>query len=117
MFDNLASGNAPSVNFTVNGTAYNMGYYLADGIYPPWATLIKGISSAQSQKQRYFTAKQSEYRKDIERTFGVLQAKYAIIKGPARLWIPVDLKFIVDCGIILHNMGIEYKQGMEELRI
>ena len=27
------------------------------------------------------------------------------------------LKYIVDCVIILHNMGIEYEKGMEELRI
>jgi len=53
----------------------------------------------------------------VERTFGVLQAKYAIIKGPARRFKPVALKYIVDCIIILHNMGIDYEKGMEELRI
>jgi hypothetical protein len=29
----------------------------------------------------------------------------------------VALKYIVDCVIILHNMGIDYEKGMEELRI
>ena len=53
----------------------------------------------------------------MERAFGVLQAKYAIIKGPARRFKPVALKYIVDCIIILHNMGIDYENGMEELRI
>jgi hypothetical protein len=61
--------------------------------------------------------KQSEYRKDEERAFGVLQAKYTIIKGPARQWSVEDLKYIVDCVIILHNMGIVYESGMDELRI
>ena len=50
-----------------------MGYYLADGIYPPWATLISGVPVAVDIKQQVFTAKQSEFRKDVERTFGVLQ--------------------------------------------
>lgn len=117
VFDNLATGTGPEVRYEVNGRQYNMGYYLADGIYPSWATLISGISSPQSNKHRYFTAKQQEYRKDVERAFGVLQAKYAIMKGPARLWNPVDLKFIVDCVVILHNMGILYDRDSEELRI
>jgi hypothetical protein len=84
LFDNLAQGIGPEVNYTINGREYNIGYYLVDGIYPPWATLISGISSPQSTKQKYFTMNQSEYRKDVECVFVVLQAKYAIIKGPAR---------------------------------
>jgi hypothetical protein len=47
--------------------------------------------------------KQSEYQKDVEHAFGVLQAKYTIIKGP-RQWSVEDLKYIVDCVIISHNM-------------
>jgi hypothetical protein len=116
-FDNLARGIAPPVNVTVNGRNYNMGYYLADGIYPPWATLIRPISSPQSNKHKYFTAKQAEYRKEVEHAFCVLQATYQIIKeGPTRLWDVYDLEYIVDCVIILHNMGIMYEQGMEELQ-
>jgi hypothetical protein len=61
LFDNLAQGIGPEVNYTVNGREYNMRYYLTNGIYPPWATLISGISRPQSTKQKYFTMKQSEY--------------------------------------------------------
>jgi hypothetical protein len=79
--------------------------------------LISDISSPRSNNHKYFTLKQAEYQKDVERAFGVLQAKYAIMKGPARKFNPVALKYIVDCVIILHNMGIDYEKGMEELRI
>ncbi|XP_020262216.1 uncharacterized protein LOC109838163 [Asparagus officinalis] len=34
VFDDIESGEAPRVNFTVNGREYNLAYYLADGIYP-----------------------------------------------------------------------------------
>jgi hypothetical protein len=117
VFDNLDKNIGPIVNFKVNGRDYNMGYYLADGIYPPWATLISVISSPQSNKHKHFALKQVEYQKDVEHAFGVLQAKYPIMKGPTRKWNPVALKYIVDCVIILHNMGIDYEKGMEELRI
>jgi hypothetical protein len=61
--------------------------------------------------------KQSEYRKDVEHAFGVLQAKYAIIKGLVRQWSVEDLKYNVDCVIILHNMRIMYESDMDELKI
>jgi hypothetical protein len=60
---------------------------------------------------------QSRYQKDVECSFGILQAQYVIIKGPARLWSQVDMKYIVDCVIILHNMTIVYEKDMEQLRI
>jgi hypothetical protein len=51
VFDNLAQGTAPEVNFMINRSDYSMGYYLADVIYPLWATLISGYSSPQTNKQ------------------------------------------------------------------
>jgi hypothetical protein len=59
--------------------------------------------------------KQAEYRRDAERAFGVLQVKYAVVKRPSRLWNLMDLKFIVDCVVVLHNMGIYYERDMNEL--
>ncbi|XP_074271392.1 uncharacterized protein LOC141595329 [Silene latifolia] len=35
-FNQFLEGQNPDVQFSVNGTSYNMGYYLADGIYPEW---------------------------------------------------------------------------------
>ena len=37
----------------------------------------------------------------------MLQARFAIIRGPARLWHHEDLTFIMKACIILHNMIIE----------
>ena len=66
MFAKLAEGQAPKVNFSINGHDYTMGYYLADGIYPSWATLVKSIKLPQGNKRKYFTKAQEANRKDVE---------------------------------------------------
>lgn len=112
VFDGLASGTAAPVNFDVNGHSYDMGYYLADGIYPDWATLVKGVSAPVTAKQQLFTLKQAAYRKDVERAFGVLQAKFAVIRYPARLHHTSSLKATMKCAVIIHNMAVEDERGL-----
>ena len=72
VFARLAGGHRPEVNFEVNGHQYNKGYYLADGIYPQWSTLVKTISNLQGEKRARFAQAQESARKDVERAFGVL---------------------------------------------
>ena len=81
LFKDLAEGRAPSVNYSINGHNYTMGYYLADGIYPPWSTLVKTIPYPQENKHKNFAKAQQSARKDVERAFGVLQARFAIVHG------------------------------------
>ena len=70
LFANLAEERAPEVNYTINGHDYTMGYYLADGIYRSWATLVKSISLPMGNKRKYFAKAQKAVRKDVERAFG-----------------------------------------------
>ena len=50
---------------------------------------------------------QEACRKDVERAFGVLQSRFAIIKGPTRYWEKPVLHDIISTCIIMHNMIIE----------
>ena len=107
LFANLREECGPSANYTIMGNHYNMEYYLADGIYPKWATIVQSISHPQGLAHEFFAKKHESYRKDVERAFWVLQARFAIIQGPTRFWYHEDLTFIMKVCIILHNKIIE----------
>lgn len=80
VFSKLAEGQAPVVNYEINGHQYNKGYYLADGIYPEWSTFVKTIRRPQGKKRCRFAKEQESDRKDVERA----QARWTIVRHPAR---------------------------------
>ncbi|XP_021717880.1 putative nuclease HARBI1 [Chenopodium quinoa] len=74
---------------------------------PVWATFVKSITSPQARKDRLFAKHQEAARKDVERAFGVLQARFAIIKKPSLAWDTDILHNIMLACIIIHNMIVE----------
>ncbi|KAK1602962.1 hypothetical protein QYE76_027162 [Lolium multiflorum] len=67
---------------------------------------------ALTRKEACFTKNQEACRKDIERAFGVLQARFAIVRGPARFWDKETLVDVMICCVILHNMIIEDERDL-----
>ncbi|GJS65000.1 ALP1-like protein isoform X1 [Tanacetum coccineum] len=104
LFDDLLNDTAPVVPYVVNGVGYEKGYYLADGIYPQWATFVKSFTVANDAKHAYFKKRQEGARKDVERAFGVLQGRWGIIQQPARSYHVNTLHRVMYSCIILHNM-------------
>ncbi|KAL5739605.1 hypothetical protein ACOSQ2_028785 [Xanthoceras sorbifolium] len=93
--------------------AYNTGYYLANSIYPKWSTLVQTIHDLRGPKKSLFAMKQEACRKDVERAFGVLQSRFAIVKGPARFWNKHVLHDIMSSCIIMHNMIVEDERDVD----
>jgi hypothetical protein len=107
LFAKLANGEAPACNYKVNGHDCTLGYYLADGIYQSWGTFVRTISKPKIKKEAEFAKAQEACQKDIDRAFGALQARFAIVRGPACFWDKKSLKNIMKACVILHNMVIE----------
>ncbi|XP_073051193.1 uncharacterized protein [Primulina eburnea] len=108
----LAQGIAPPAHYTICGKEYHTGYYLADGIYPKWATIVQTIRDPLGTKKKYFAMKKESCRKDVEHAFGVLQSRFAIVAAPARSWRKNDLYYIMKACIIMHNMIIEDERDL-----
>ncbi|CAL9011683.1 unnamed protein product [Prunus brigantina] len=116
VFNDVLRGEAPKITYEINNIVYQTGYYLADGIYPRWTTFVKSIPHPRTQKQKLFATYQESYRKDVERCFGILQARWAIIRGAARMFDEEVLRSIMMTCIILHNMIVEDEFDYEARR-
>lgn len=57
---------------------------------------------------------QEAARKDVERAFGVLQQRFAIIRGPSRMFKVKELTNMMKACVILHNMIIEDERDDSE---
>ena len=72
--------------YWVNDHKYEGPYYLADDIYPRWSTFVKTVPYPQSEMEKHFAKCQEGCKKDVERCFGILQARWAIIRAAARMF-------------------------------
>ncbi|KAM2409482.1 hypothetical protein TB2_027650 [Malus domestica] len=107
VFNDVLQGKAPKVTYVVNRRKYDGAYYLADGIYPQWETFVKTVPCPRSAKEKHFASCQEGCRKDVERCFGILQARWAIVMGAARMFDIESLRSIMMMCVILHNMIVE----------
>jgi hypothetical protein len=107
LFVDVIRGCTPVVSFTIIGREYQIGYYLADGIYPSWPVFVKGFPVPQQEKHRFFSMKQASVRKDVECAFGLLKKRFHILAIPGRSYSQHILNLIMHACIILHNMIID----------
>jgi hypothetical protein len=107
VFSRITECIAPEIFYVINGNPYDKGYYLADDIYPSWAIFVKTVRNPADKKCKRFAKDQEAARKDVERVFGVLQLKWAIVRYPARTWSSERMWNVMTACVIMHNMIVE----------
>lgn len=112
----ILKGKFESPEYEINGTKYKHPYFHTDGIYPDLAIFAKTISNPANAKESFYAMKQESTRKDIERCFGLLQAKWHILVKPSRKWSTKLMIKIMRCCVILHNMILEDDNAIEHCR-
>ena len=68
---------------------------------------MKTISEPRGNKQSQFATMQEAARKDVERAFVVLQARWGIVRSAAMMWESETLWQLMTCCVILHIMIVE----------
>ncbi|XP_038704728.1 uncharacterized protein LOC120000674 [Tripterygium wilfordii] len=106
-------GHTPNMQFIVNSHVHHTSYYLIDGKYPQYATLMQSISHPHTAQDKVFARAQESVCTDVERAFGVLQARWGFTRGPVTFYDTVDLRRIMMTCIILHNMIIEDERHID----
>lgn len=121
--DAISPGNfPPDVKFVANCVEYCMLYYLADCVYPNWRLFLRTITEKVTPEEKLFAIAQEAIRKDVERAFGVLVARFHILARPAWLWYRSNSHNRMTACIIMRSMVVEarresYESEMSSLRL
>ena len=101
--------------YTINGRLRDWMYFLVDGIYPSWSIFVKTYQNPTLPPEKRFARRQEHVRKDVERAFGVLVAHFGVLERKLRGWYVDEIRSIVNCCIIIHNMTTEARRGDYQL--
>jgi len=94
-------------SYTANGTTRTLLYYLVDGIYPPFAFFVSPFPDPTTEVETTFNRLQEALRKDVQRLYAFLTARFHIVFHPARHVTVESMVTVAKAVAILHNMVTE----------
>jgi len=97
--------------YVVNGRTHTMPYYLTDKAYHKYPVFLSCYAKPTTRKQRIFNRLQEAMRKDVERLYGVLTARFHMLLRPSRFTSVVQMIKAVKAMSILHNMVVLERRG------
>ena len=102
----VSEGVLKNFTYTLNKKPRQGAYVFVDGIYPNWHVFAKTRVEPRTPQEHNYVKVQEGVRKDIERSYGTLKKRFAIVRNPARCWYIQKMKKIMKCCLILQNMII-----------
>ena len=97
------------VPFHIGEEKFQKLFLLVDGIYPKYSRFVSSLREPVTDDEKFFTKWQEACRKDVERAFGVLQAKFQCMARPIHT---IDMKEIGNmaacCLILMQKNGRDY---------
>jgi len=104
-------------SYTANGTTRTLLYDLVDGIYPPFAFFVSPFPNPTTEVETTFNRLQEALKKDEERLYAVLTARFHIALHPARHVTVESMVTNAKAVAILHNMVTEKRRDWYVSRI
>jgi Plant transposon protein len=108
LFQRLRTGKWPPLrpDIDICGFRLTWFFYLTDSIYPGWRIFVTTYNDRRTRKQKNFRCHQEAVRKGLEVVFGVLFARFCILREPKRLWYRENMKIVIKTCEIRHNQVI-----------
>jgi len=100
-----------SFSFCVNGRSRRLLYYLTDGVYLKYPFFVSPYPNHITPAEERFNRLQEALRKDVERLYGVLTARFHIHLHPGRFGSVEQMMLAGKAAAILHNMVVEQRRG------
>ena len=94
----------PACPFSINGRPRTMPYYLVDGIYPKYPFFVAPYPFPVTSVERAFNRLQEAVRKDVERLYAVMTARFHVALRPARAFYMANIATTARAVAIMHNM-------------
>ena len=113
LFMDMMDGTWPpkDLPYNVNGRTRTMPYYLTDKAYHKYPVFLSCYPNPTTRKQRIVNRLQEAMRKDVERLYGVLTARFYMLLRPSRFTSVLQMIKAVKAMAILHNMVVLERRG------
>ena len=93
-----------------NSVERSIAYFLGDGIYPRYPIFVLPIHETEEEGKKRYSKRQEGRRKDIERAFGVIKARFRILRNEDFRWYKGDILICSRTCVILHNILVRMNQ-------